>query len=147
MSNLDSHKVAGPDEIPSMLLKDYATYLASILVKTYQVSLNTATMPSDWLKVYVTPIFKKEDRACPVNYRLISLACIACKTLAHIINSQIIDYLQNFNLLTDAQHSFRPRRLCESQLHEIAKALDAGQSTDVVLLDFQKAFDKVPIED
>ena len=73
LSNLDSHKAAGPDEISSMILKDYATYLAPLLAKIYQASLNTATIPNDWRKANVTPIFKKGDRTCSVNYRPISL--------------------------------------------------------------------------
>ncbi len=54
------------------------------------------------------------------------------------------------NILTDTQHGFRPRRSCESQLittfHDIAghlHRLDIKQ-VDSVVLDFVKAFDKVP---
>ena len=59
-----------------------------------------------------------------------------------------MDHFSKFNILSDAQHGFRPKRSCESQLiitiHEIVQALDQGEQTDVILLDFQKAFDKVP---
>ena len=52
------------------------------------------------------------------------------------------------NILTDCQHGFRKRRSCESQLlslvHEITKGLEAGNQVDMILLDFSKAFDKVP---
>ena len=50
--------------------------------------------------------------------------------------------------MCDQQHGFRPKRSCESQLittiNDIARALDAGIQTDVILLDLSKAFDKVP---
>ena len=52
------------------------------------------------------------------------------------------------NILTDAQHGFRKSRSCESQLiitlQDLAKTVDDKGQTDVVLLDFSKAFDKVP---
>ena len=56
--------------------------------------------------------------------------------------------LENNNILTDKQHVFRHRRSCESQLittvHDLSLNLDKGKQTDVILLDFSKAFDKVP---
>ena len=51
-------------------------------------------------------------------------------------------------ILTDAQHGFRNRRSCETQLiatvTDIAKRLSEGMQVDIILLDFAKAFDKVP---
>ena len=146
--NQDPHKSAGPDEIPSFMLKGYARQLAPILTVIYQASLDQSVITNDWRKANVTPIFKEGERANPENYRPISLTCICCKVLKHIISSQVIDHFSKFNILSDAQHRFRPKRSCESQLiitiHEIAQALDQGEQTDVRLLDFQKAFDKVP---
>ena len=50
--------------------------------------------------------------------------------------------------MTDSQHGFRKNRSCETQLislvHDITKGLEAGNQVDMVLLDFSKAFDKVP---
>jgi hypothetical protein len=52
------------------------------------------------------------------------------------------------NILSDAQHGFRYKRSCESQLvitvQEIVKRLAKGSQVDISLLDFAKAFDKVP---
>jgi hypothetical protein len=49
---------------------------------------------------------------------------------------------------TDKQHGFRSRRYCQSQLiiniNALAKSLAKGEQVDVILLDFSKAFDKVP---
>ena len=59
-----------------------------------------------------------------------------------------MQHLENNNILTDKQHGFRHRRSCESQLittgHDLALNLDKGKHTNVILLDFSKAFDKVP---
>ena len=50
-------------------------------------------------------------------------------------------------MLNDAQHGFRKRRFCESQLiltvQDLAKGLNEGEQINTVLLDFSKAFDKV----
>jgi len=51
-------------------------------------------------------------------------------------------------LSINAQHGFRKRRSCGSQLlrtvNDLAKGLDDKSQTDMILLDFSKAFDKVP---
>ena len=50
-------------------------------------------------------------------------------------------------ILTDAQHGFWKRRSCETQLlltiQDLASTIDVMGQTDVILLDFSKAFDKV----
>ena len=57
-------------------------------------------------------------------------------------------HMEDKKILTDTQHGFRKHRSCESQLiitiQEIAKTIDDRKQTDVILLDFSKAFDKVP---
>ena len=59
-----------------------------------------------------------------------------------------MDHLDSHNVLHDAQHGFRKKRSCESQLilavQDLAKGIDAREQHDVILLDFTKAFDKVP---
>ena len=59
-----------------------------------------------------------------------------------------MDHLEEHNILTDTQHGFRCKRSCETQLiatiQELARGLWEGKQLDVILLDFAKAFDKVP---
>ena len=81
----------------------------------------------------------------------ISLISHVCKILEHIIFSQIINHLKANQILSDKQqHGFRKKNFCESQLlltiHDLAKGLDEKQQIDAILLDFEKAFDKVPHE-
>ena len=98
----------------------------------------------------VSPIYKKGDRHKPENYRSISLTSIVCKMLEHIVHSQIMHHLDVHNLLTDSQFGFRRKRSCESQLlitvNDLAVGLRDREQVDAVLLDFSKAFDRVPHE-
>jgi hypothetical protein len=56
--------------------------------------------------------------------------------------------MDKLGLLADSQHGFRKRRSTETQLilsiDDLAKSLDVGEQMDCILLDFSKAFDKVP---
>ena len=112
-----------------------------------QISLNTGQIPSDWKKAIVTPLFKKGDKCDPGNYRPISLTCICCKLMEHIIASNLTKHLNKHNVLYDLQHGFSEKRSCETQLIQLVDELDRGLSqgrqTDLILLDFSKAFDKV----
>ena len=142
------HSAAGPNEIPARLLKEYASELAPALTLIFQASLDQSAPPAAWKHAWGIPVFKKGERARPSNYRPISLTCIACKCLEHIIHSNIMDHLDNNAILSDFQHGFRKKRSCDTQLiqtvHNLAKCLHDSEQIDAVLLDFSKACDKVP---
>ena len=150
LKNLKIHKATGPDSIPTRLLKTVASQIAPTLTTFFQISVNQGMLPKQWKQANVVPIFKKGDRSSAANYRPVSLTSVCCKLLEHIISSSIMKHLEQFNILTDAQHGFRKARSCETQLiltlHDLAKGIDTGDQLDVILLDFSKAFDKVPHE-
>ena len=68
--------------------------------------------------------------------------------MERLIYNRIFGFIESNNLLRSHQYGFRPGYSCTSQLihlfHEWAKALDKRLSTDVIFLDFEKAFDSVP---
>ena len=85
LTKLDTNKSAGPDQIPSYILKHCAKEVAPILQVIFNQSLYPGQLPSDWLMANIAPAFKKGNQSCPTNYRPISLTSICCKTLEHII--------------------------------------------------------------
>ena len=68
LCELDTNKSPGPDEIPSMVLKQCSAEIAPILQVIFTQSMSTGTVPGDWLTANVTPVFKKNDRSNPSNY-------------------------------------------------------------------------------
>ena len=95
----------------------------------------------------VWSLFKKGDKTEPSNYRPISLTCFLCKVMEHIIASNISKHLNKHNTLHELQYGFREKRSCETQLiqlvEDLGRQLTLGKQTDLVLLNFSKAFDKV----
>ena len=93
---------------------------------------------------------KKGERSNPANYRPISLTCILCKTLQHIVASSITKHLSKLNTFFELQHGFREKRSSESQLFMLVDDLFISvykkKPTDLILLDFSKAFDNVSHE-
>ena len=147
LSSLNPSKATGPDCIPGRLLKLLSEEIAPVIASFFQQSLKTGTVPDDFRKAIVTPIFKKGRRCDPGNYRPISLTCILCKCLEHIVTRNVMTHLESNGILSNLQHGFRTHRSCETQLllttFDFAKALNQKKQTDAILLDFTKAFDRV----
>ena len=148
LKNLNHNKATGPDELPARVLKETAAEIAPIITHIFQQSYNTSKLPDDWLQALVTPIHKKNLKSDPANYRPISLTCILCKIMEHIILSNMWKHLHKHNIILHFQHGFQSALSCESQLietvHDWITAIDNKTQIDAILLDFAKAFDKVP---
>ena len=148
--NLDPNKANGPDNVPTKFLKICAHEVVDMYLVLFQASLDQGVVPPDWKEGNIVPLYKKGDRSLPENYRPITLTSISCKLLEHVVHSNIMTHLDKFNVLDNAQHGFRKRRSCISQLlttvDDFANCLKNHQQIDAILLDFSKAFDKVDHE-
>ena len=148
LRRLNPSKAQGPDELPPWFLSMIASELVPIYQNLFQCSVDSGQVPDQWKEATVAALFKKGSRAEASNYRPVSLTVITCKILEHIIHSHVMDHLESLNILTDQQHGFRAKRSTETQLiltnHDISKMLDDRKEVDVAVLDFSKAFDKVP---
>ena len=60
----------------------------------------------------------------------------------------MVEFLVKYKLINTSKHGFLKARSCLTNLlcflEEITKWVDDGSPVNVVYLDFQKAFDKVP---
>ena len=84
LNNLNIHKSSGPDDLSARVLMNV---VFKMLI--YNESLPQGTVPDDWRRENVAPIFKKGEKYDATNYRPMSLTCICCKTLEHTIVSNI----------------------------------------------------------
>ena len=146
---LKPSKALGPDELHHRVLK-LATELVSVFAHLFQQSIDTGEIPKEWSLANICPLFKKSDRSLACNYRPVSLTCVPCKLLEHIVCSNIMAHLDGYKLLSDRQHAFKKRHSCETQLTAVinywAKILDNRGQVDPFILDFEKAFDTPPHE-
>ena len=147
LKDLNPHKAAGPDQIKPLVLQRLRDVIAPILQVIFQRSLDTGRGQKDWSTAFVCPLFKKGDASLASNYRPISLTSILCKVLEHIVATNVVSHMDKHKLLYDLQHGFHSKRSCETQLvtliEDLMRNCSAGSQTDLVLLDFSKAFDKV----
>ena len=132
LNGLKVHKAPGPDGLSARVLKECSSEIVPILAFIYNESLAQGTVPDDWRQANVAPVYKKGEKYDAANYRPVSLTCICCKTLEHIIVSNINKHLSLENVLADCQHGFRSQRSCETQLvqffHDMVSNLDRAQN-------------------
>jgi len=146
--NLKTDSSPGPDKITPRLLQQIAWEISPALTLLFKKSLCEGTVPADWRRANVTPIFKKGKKADPSNYRPVSLTSICGKLMEAHIKEELTTHLKKHRLIRDSQHGFMSGKSCTTNLLHfleiLTKAADDGVSVDVVFLDFSKAFDKVP---
>ena len=96
----------------------------------YWHSSTKGDVPDEWRQANVSPVYKKGEKYDAANYRPVSLTCICCKTLDHILASNINKHLTLDSTLADCQHGFRSQRSCKTQLvhfvHDIIRNLDGA---------------------
>ena len=142
IKKMKDNKSPGVDGIPPKLLKEIVEQISTPLAKLFNLSLE-GIVPSEWKEANITPLFKKGLRNKPENYRPVSLTSIVCKLLKTLIRDHMVEFLVKHKLINTSQHGFLKARSCLTNLlffEEITKWVD----DDVVYLDFQKVFDKVP---
>lgn len=140
-------KSCGPDNIPGILLKNLVNTICYPLCTIFNISLSTSSVPSAWKSAVVVPVFKKGSTSDPSNYRPISLTCTAGKILEAIVKDNILSHMTANNLISPNQFGFLAKRSTTSQLLESVtswcKSFSNGVQTDVIYMDFAKAFDSV----
>ena len=164
LEDIHSGKAAGPDCIPGDLIKlardvpdDVGMYppqpstpMGRALLLLLQRVWQTLRIPEAWRVAAVVPLFKKGDRLDMDNYRGISLISVVMKVLCSVVIRRVQGALEGSQRLRREQAGFRPKEECVAQataLYEILKRRkDAGDSTYVVFIDLQKAYDSVPHE-
>ena len=126
------------------MANELAVPISSLLNRCF----DQGKLPQDWKTANVSCIFKKGIKTEPGNYRPVSLTCVLCKLAESYVKQAIYTFLEERDIFTDSQHGFRKARSCVTQLIQVTEALsnslDNGEDVDLIYLDFQKAFDKVP---
>jgi len=110
-------------------------------------SWRTGEVPEDWRIANVTPIFKKDKKEDPENYRLVSLTSTLGKMMEQLILEAIIKQVEEKKVIRSSQHGFTKGKSCLTSLITFYDGMtgwvDEGRGVDVVYLDFSKAFDTV----
>ena len=147
LKGLKRHKATGPDNLPPTLLKDSASQISKPLSHIINLSLKSSTVPYEWKKAKITPIFKSGSSTKVDNYRPISVLPVFAKILEKCVHSQVINYLEDNNLLCKEQFGYRRKRSTEMAttlfIDDARRNIDEGKLVGAVFIDISKAFDTI----
>ena len=148
IQSMNINSAMGDDGIHPRLLFALKDVLSLPLSMIFNSSLQTGTLPCQWLISIVVPIYKKSYRCDPLNYRPVSLTSVPCKLFEKLIAIHLMDYLQENHILSDHQYGFRAKFSTVDQListyNDVTGMVDQGRVVDLVFFDYSKAFDSVP---
>ena len=137
----------GPDGIPPAFFINCCDELCSPLSLLFSLCFHKCVMPPVWLLSYITPIFKKGNADEANNYRPIALTATMSKLMETIIKDQLVQFLVSKGILNKNQHAFIKKHSTASNLMECIYdwqvGLNSHYQTDVVYIDFSKAFDSI----
>ena len=148
INNVKENKSPGVDGISPKILKETVEQISTQLAHVFNMSLREEIVPLEWKEANIIPLFKKTFKKQVCKFRPVSLTSVICTLLETIIRDHMVDFLIKHELINPSQHGFLKARSCLTNLlcffEEITKWVDEGSPVDVIYLDFQKAFDKVP---
>ena len=114
--NLNPSKACGPDEMSPRFLKIVANELTPALAFMFQQSYDKGITPTQWRQALVTGIHKGDTKSEPSNYCPISLTCVCCKIMEHVVLSHVAKHFSVHKILIDEQHGFRDHLSTVTQL-------------------------------
>ena len=145
INNMKENKSPGVDGLSPKILTETVEQISKPLAHVFNMSLQVGIVPLEWKEANIIPLFKKGSRNKSVNHRPVSLTSVFCKLLETIIRDHMMDIFVKHKLINTG---FLKARSCLTNFlcffEEITKWVDDGSLVDVIYLDFQKAFDKVP---
>ena len=139
------HKAPGIDNITAEVLKAGGKPMCEMLVKIFNSAWKDKSIPKDWSKMIVTPVYKKGDKLDPANYRAISLLSIPGKVFCKILLDRI--KLRAEDLMSESQFGFRPGRGTVDAIFIVRQLIENANEHKVPLhfnfIDFKAAFDTI----
>ena len=145
MNQLKPSATAGPDGIPSLVLKKCARPLSRPLKTIFNQSLAQETFPNIWKKSYIFPVFKKGNKSDISNYRGITSLCAGSKLFEILIGETLQRSVAHY--IATEQHGFQPGRSINTNLVEFTsfctQHIEDGAQIDTVYTDIKAAFDRV----
>jgi len=138
------------EDIPARIYKNCKATLSKPIHMIWSKSFDAGKVPPALKTQFIHPLHKGGSKVDPAKYRPIALTSHLSKLFERTIRRRMVDFLESLNILRSNQHGFRKGRSCLTQLLKhfdtILLNLQQGDDTDVIYLDYAKAFDKVDHE-
>lgn len=129
------------------VIKDAVDILAYFYMYIVNESLRTGFFPNVWKLSTVVPIPKIAGTRNADEFRPINTLPVDEKILETVVKRQLRTFIEENNILNDAQSGFREKDSCETALNLAVagwkEEMNAGKIIVVVFLDLKRAFETI----
>ena len=136
-----------PYSIPVNILEIVKSVISFPLAALFNTSISSGIVPDNFKVANVIPIYKKDSQTNLSNFRPISPLSIFNKLLEKLISNRLLTFLERETVFFKGQFSFRAKHLTDyailSMIDKVQQAIDKGDLSCALFLDFSKAFDTV----
>ena len=107
IKNLKNGRAAGPDKIPTAIIKDIRDIITKSLPMIFNSSITNGVFPDIWKIARITPTFKSGAKNYGNNYRPISVISVFSRILEGIVHDQLYEFLRANKVITRNQSPFQ----------------------------------------
>ena len=144
---VNTKKAKGLDSISAKFIKDGCSVIAFPIPHILNLSLSQSTLPKSFQEARVVPLYKKGGKVEVGNDRPVSILPVVSKRFERIVYDQLSKHLDKYNILYKYESGFRKSYSIAIALIDLSDrikfSMDKGLCTGMVMIDLQKAFDKV----
>ena len=144
--SLNVSKATGLDGLSARFLKDGENQISSAIANIINLSLYSGRIPDNMKTARVVPLYKKNSKSEPGNYRPVSILTVMSKILEKTVHKQLENDSGSEKILYDYQSGFRNSYSTDSCLTQLTDQIrfdmDKRNYTGMVM-NLQKAFDTV----
>ena len=145
LKRLKNNKSPGDDGVPAELFKWLNEENRKIYLDAANACLQNEEMQAHHMNAVVVSIYKKGDSSSLANYRPISLLNSCYKILAALVKERLDIGLDTW--ISSTQYGFRKKRSTTQAIYIARRLQDLAEKSNtkstLVLLDWEKAFDKI----
>jgi hypothetical protein len=147
IKHLKNNKAVGSDSIANEMLKNCNQKLLLVILKLFNVILQSSRYPHTWSEGIISTIHKSGDSAECNNYRGITISSCLGKLFSTILNQRLLKYVVNNKLIPENQIGFMPNSRTSDHVFILKNAIDKylrrNKKLYACFIDFRKAFDTV----
>jgi hypothetical protein len=152
IQSLKTKSAPGTDGISATKLRNLSRTALVHLTQIFNHILRSGYFPYAWKSAKVIPIQKPgKPLSDPGSHRIISLLSTVSKLLERVVAHKLSSFIQRNHILPPEKFGFRKRHSTVSQLARITDfithAFNLRKHTGMVLLDTEKAYDTVRLND
>lgn len=147
VNTLGDRKAPGFDGITPVLVKNILESIEKVLMYLINFSLSRGIFPDILKKAVLKPLYKKNEKTNPSNYRPIALLSIFSKILEKVVKIRLVNFLENRNYFSKNQFGFRSKMNTSNALShfmtQVYQETNKGKCCAGIFIDIMKAFDTV----